>query len=340
MTVIQQISPVNPGALLIQMPQNSQNFTNFDFHNDSIFECGISFDQQNGQGITGSDFFMEPFTELLNVVPPSSSKYTINGAWRNGPIYFWFQLPGGGTILSSQAPASEFTIVGYPLGVLHPVVIANNRMQNVGNVVGTVGGIANSVQDDTRTSGNNTVEATVSGDISSSVIITNDGKLSLGTTLRPGQITVNDGFGVAQWKVDSSGNQTINSGSHLITNAINSQSSNDLALNVNAGQKVVSTVNGVPISSTNGNGIELLSGTVSFLTGSISRISFFTAPVSTTPTFFNHGLGVVPTWVCAVVEANISGTFSVQVDYSTMTSTQVKLTATTNFNAACLAIAF
>jgi hypothetical protein len=48
--------------------------------------------------------------------------------------------------------------------------------------------------------------------------------------------------------------------------------------------------------------------------------------VTTTATFFNHGLGVVPDFVIPVLNGTSSGgVFSCDVDYATLTSTQVKL---------------
>jgi hypothetical protein len=76
-----------------------------------------------------------------------------------------------------------------------------------------------------------------------------------------------------------------------------------------------------------GSASTLTTGLVKLLTGSITRIAKDgTFAVTTTPTLFNHSLGVVPD----LVLVNITGALSVSrtcvVDYGTLSSTQVKLT--------------
>lgn len=80
--------------------------------------------------------------------------------------------------------------------------------------------------------------------------------------------------------------------------------------------------------------------TFTLLTGSISRISKFTASVTTTPTLFNHGLGAVPDIVLLSINGTSSTAASVQYDTATLSSTQVKLTGSAALSVTGLAIKF
>jgi hypothetical protein len=84
----------------------------------------------------------------------------------------------------------------------------------------------------------------------------------------------------------------------------------------------------------------VVSGTVNFAHGSITRISKFTASVTTTPTLFNHGLGAIPDIILITVNGTAGGTFSCIYDVSTLTATQAKLTGSASFAVSCLAIKF
>lgn len=319
MTVIFQSESVVPGEIMVPRAEGMQNFVKFDFHNDSIYEAGITFGNSAGSTITGCDFFMEPFTELLDVIPPQGNKYTVGGNTFTGPIFVFFKLPGGGTILASQAPASEFTIVGYPFGVQSPTVIANNRMQNIGNVVGTVGGVANSVQDDERIAGSLTIEATSSTGVATQTSITNNGSITLGNVTNPGQIFIN-GI-IANWSVDTNGAMTSRSviapgtsGIHLLDNTL---------------------IERFRIDST---GATLVAGSLFLLTGSLSYVSIFNGTATTTPTLFSHGLGAIPDIVIIQRTGTNSAVETFGYDPATMTNLQVKIVSNGTFTFTAIAI--
>jgi hypothetical protein len=78
--------------------------------------------------------------------------------------------------------------------------------------------------------------------------------------------------------------------------------------------------------------------TANFTVGSLTRLSTFTASVTTTPTLFNHGLGVIPDIVIPVVNGTAAGTFTCIYDVASMTTTQVKLTGSASFVVTCLAL--
>ncbi len=82
-----------------------------------------------------------------------------------------------------------------------------------------------------------------------------------------------------------------------------------------------------------GGGIDLSASTLTtglfkLLTGSVTRIQA-AGPysVTTTGTFFNHNLGVIPDFVIPVIDSVIGAAHAAAVDYATMTSTQVKLSS-------------
>ncbi len=77
-----------------------------------------------------------------------------------------------------------------------------------------------------------------------------------------------------------------------------------------------------------GSASTLTTGLVKLLTGSITRIQA-AGPysVTTTGTFFNHNLGVIPDFVIPVIDSVIGSAHAVAADFATMTSTQVKLSS-------------
>lgn len=98
------------------------------------------------------------------------------------------------------------------------------------------------------------------------------------------------------------------------------------------------SINFQPISGTtvcffSVNGMNFNSGGVLFTTGSISRIKTFTASVTTTPTLFTHGLGAVPTGIFYIFQGTGTTAGSIQYDTATLSSTQIKLTASGSFTA-------
>lgn len=217
-----------------------------------------------------------------------------------------------------------------PITTPQPLV----RQSYVPNQVNTVGGVANSVQDDTRTTGSDTIEARVSGDSVAALIATNSGFLQLGNNSgRSGELVIYNGSSL-QFHVDTSGNLTIASGSSMFANALNALSANDLSLEAPLNQRIALNINGSVMAQADGTGFKLLAGTLSLLKNSISRIAFdgaYTVP-SGSGTFFNHSLGVVPTFCIPVVGGLGSGTFTCMYEQSSMTNTQVKLQGNVSFS--------
>lgn len=175
------------------------------------------------------------------------------------------------------------------------------------NKVNTVGGTANSIQNDGNIAGTQIIESTVSGDGSSSAILTNDAKLTLGTLTRAGSITLT---GIA----------TISD--HIVCDIIEPFTGDHLNL-----------------KSQNGNTQVLIGDTqvafneqVAFTAGSITAISAFGPyTLNIAPALQNHNLGSVPDLILMVVVNGGGGTLGV-VGYNdtTMTTTQASMFSSIN----------
>lgn len=76
-------------------------------------------------------------------------------------------------------------------------------------------------------------------------------------------------------------------------------------------------------------------------TGSVNRIAKAgPLSVTTTLTFFNHNLGVVPDFVIPVISAGSTSAHNCYVDFGTMTTTQVKLQGDGSLTVYILSIKF
>lgn len=163
------------------------------------------------------------------------------------------------TQLTSLAPPiSKVWVVAYRDNENIPGVfpVALVRQANIGNVINTVGGVANSVQNDGNAVGTSVVEATVLGDGASAVSLTNAGHLTLGTVTNNGLFHF----------VGSAGNVDIAStGIMSVDNKINfnlavAETGNDFTVNVASGHKIALQNNGSDAVDINGSGLQLENG--------------------------------------------------------------------------------
>jgi hypothetical protein len=169
----------------------------------------------------------------------------------------------------------------------------------------------------------------------------------IGLHVGPSNNIIDTVNGVNIFEVNSGGAQllsgtlTVGTGVYIIANLIVAQASNDLGFHVGSGNYVVNTVNGVNIFQVGSGGPQLLSGTLSLLTGSISRISKFSGGSTNGKVTVNHGLGVVPDLV--LVTFNLSSTpvaATIGPNYATLTSTTVDIWASVAANFVGVAIKF
>lgn len=177
------------------------------------------------------------------------------------------------------------------------------RQTFIPNVVNTVPTQADSLVN-TGSSGASPIDVifvNVNGDSENAVTLTNIGQMGLGDRAYPGSLLLGG------------------PGASLVVDG------------------TIESDNGAILS--NGSG-ELTVAQLALAIGTLARISSFVASVTTTPTFFNHGLGAIPDFVVGVPRGTANGTFSVIYDPATMTATQVKLTGSASFAATILCIKF
>ncbi len=245
----------------------------------------------------------------------------------------WFQINRGftGTIIirpvallnnSSTWPASslQFDSIGindpeqafsYPFNL--------NRSSNIGNTIPVNTSTSNLVND-TNPTGTTIVEATVSGDGASSVKLTNNGGLTLGSSTRKGQLAI---VSEAPGSGAYSDVLELGNGSQI---GVFGSAAVDLQL-LSAGI-IAEKIGGVQQWHISSGGVTLDHGTITLLAGSLSRMVYtHIASVTTVAAFVNHNLGVAPDF-CFLIpnDGTLStGNFNAYYDSGTMTSTQVKL---------------
>lgn len=208
----------------------------------------------------------------------------------------------------------------------------------VGGTTSVAGGIANSVQQDGSVAGTSLIEATPAGDGASAVSILNSGVAQLGSTLRAGSLTCENTTGDSMcFSGDGIGTNTSNLWTFLDTRSTQTKL---FGIHNTAGNGVGLGGEGTLDATVDVNGITLLSGSLIFLLGSISRISKFSGTAASTGTTVNHGLGVVPDIILLSLTGTSSALSMVKYDDTTMTTTTVKITSDSSRTFVGLAIKF
>jgi hypothetical protein len=257
----------------------------------------------------------------------------------SNPNVKWNQL----YTLSSLGPPLSVVIVetynsNEPVPGTFPASLV--RAVNIGNAVSTVGGGSSFVQNDGNTAGTSVVESTVSGDGASAVSLTNAGDLHLGTVAHHGSITTIGPLSTDNAQIVSDGAGVFTIVNRILTNLIKTITGNDLTLGVETGHKIALQVNNADVVDVNSSGINILSGGLllpsSQLLKGISHFGPYT--VTSTPTAFNHNLGITPT-LCVICVANAAAA-DIDYDRSTMTSTQVTMSSTASCTVTGIALAF
>lgn len=231
--------------------------------------------------------------------------------------------------VTGQVYAPEETITGtYPMSLIY-----QSNVSNPGGIQ-TVGGIATSVVNTGTPAGTHIVDSAAGNDLQNSVTLTNQGQLVLG---QPGGAGLHNSFleigypGTLQLDVPASQG----AGGQI---QLSVDVSGRLIISTNGGLHQVVIQGNSNITLDAGNGA-VNTNTVNLTTGSFSRVSTFTAAVTTTPTFFNHGLGATPDIVIPVIDGSAAAAGRVvEAESSTWTTTQVRLTAAASFNVLCIAI--
>lgn len=330
MIIFQEVisSTVNGGKYPIPLP-NGAPLVSFDFHNDSPYNCTLNFGQD--VGYQAAEYYIPPHGILLGVKPPAVGISV--GKSFTGTIYLYVATPQGGGIVLAAAPALQFTALGYQQGMAPAATVTMSRLQNQGNS-SQVGNMTTNIVNDGATAGASLIEATVAGDThGSAVTLANNAQQVLGNLTYPGSLDITNPAGDHSYITgDGIG---IPSAPHLF---LDTRTDTTYLGGFSAAGGVALGGNGTPFADVNQNGIQLLAGTLALLAGSISRLSTFSGAATTTPTFFNHGLGTVPDLVLIQRVGTSSAVETFGYDDTTMTTTQVKIVSNGSFNFRALAI--
>lgn len=225
-------------------------------------------------------------------------------------------------LASPQPPMSAVVVEAYASGEHAPNDGPLVRQANVGNVLNTVGGSGTSIQNDNNLAGTSIVEATVAGDGASAVTLTNDAQMNLGSALHPG------------------GLQMTGSGAFVKTPILAGLGGDNLAIEAANGFGTRFFSGGNFVGYIDATGLNLLLGTITLLTGSVSRISKFSGTAPNVSTAFNHGLGAVPDIVLLQVTGTSNALSMVKYDVASLTSTQVSIVSDSSRAFVGLAIKF
>jgi len=188
-----------------------------------------------------------------------------------------------------------------------------NYQNYVPNTITTVGAgtVVSSLVNDGNLAGTSIVEATVSGDASSAITLTNDANMVLGNANHSGSLTV-------------VGNATLaDTIKFLNQNATAIQQLNSADFIFESGVEVGRIANngditaGAGLGNFIGNGLKLKYGQ------RLIGLSWFGPYLSvTSPANFNHNLGAIPTIVLTQSTGGVTTTRTTNINYATMTSTQ------------------
>src|SRR5579859_6065667 len=272
----------------------------------------------------------------------NESPYNLNLDFYNGSqkiLHAWearYFILDGDTKQIGWSIGSQLAVVGTPISLVmgelyspseqlegtYPLALI--RQTNVGNQGTVTATAATSIQNDSNAAGTSVLEATVTGQITSNVSITNDAIARLALVI--GGIEVpyfQSAITGSILSLGAAGYTTENLGKLIVDQKIQSNSDED-----NYGS------NGIFFHNA-GAGIKF-----SASGGSLSGLSVF-GPINltTTSTFFTHGLNVVPSIVLCVFSGNGSAVRSYTVDFGAMTTSQVRITGSGSFSAYGIAIA-
>jgi hypothetical protein len=259
---------------------------------------------------------------------PMDAQPSPNVIWQQQSIVTTLSTPISQVLIEAYQP-------GEPITGTFPATL--NRQTAVSNAVATTGGTPTSVVNDGNIPNTSVVEATVHSDITSAVILTNNGSLSLGTAANPGALSLVGSGG--NLSVSTAGILTV--ANEVVANLLQAQSVRDLYFQCDSGQSIVFDVGGTILFAVNGSGPSLDNSSLNLIQGSLSRLSVFSGAAVNGSTLIAHGLGAVPSFV--VLMPKLTSTpvaVTLGYDPASTTNVNVKVWASANFNIIGLAVAF
>ena len=237
MQIVAIFNPATDTSDTFTVPQSSANGKMVVYNESNI---SLQFTFQNGHTA-----YVPAWTAVLFAGPFGN----VNVTWAQQTI-----LSGAG-----QAPLSQVVVETYdchePVPGTFPAPLV--RQANVGNSL-NLSTSTTSIVNDGNAAGTQIVEATPSGDASSAVKLTNDGKLTIGNATHPGQISLDNG------KITSDGSGDLTVGGTLSATG-NTFLSGTLAVTSNSsfsnGNVTIDTSGNVTIPNNTSYGIKDSGGT-------------------------------------------------------------------------------
>ncbi len=250
------------------------------------------------------------------------------------PLVVWSQQS---IVTTLSTPISQVLIEAYQPGesITGTFPATLNRQTAVSNAVATTGGTPTSVVNDGNIPNTSVVEATVLSDITSAVILTNNGNLSLGTAAHPGALSLVCSGG--NLDVSTAGILTV--ANEVVANLLQAQAARDLYFQCDANQSIVFDVGGTILFVVNSNGPTLDNASLNLQQGSLSRLSIFSGAAVNGSTLIAHGLGAVPDFVVLMPKLTSTPTATtLGYDPASTTNVNVKVWANLAFNIIGLAL--
>lgn len=183
--------------------ENLANCVIFDLHNDTPYNCGISFGRDTG--IDNADYYVSPHSILYGVRAVGHAPSINNAIW-SGTIYIFTETPlGTGLTNLACSPAFQLTLIGYPVGFQPSGTTSMTRMAAIANEVTTNVNNATLINTSNTAGTLDIIEVantTSSGDITT---LDNSGNFKNGNAAFPGTIS----FDNAKITSDGSGDLSV-----------------------------------------------------------------------------------------------------------------------------------
>jgi hypothetical protein len=292
------------------------------------------------------DTFKAPSDGMKAIIIGNESGLTVTVTMESGHvqktlypgILDWFAVRKGFTgnikvspeaMLSNVALWPSSFLIFDAIGIHDPeeaamYPISLPRTINTGNTVATTGGTATAIQNDNNAAGTSIIEATVTGDGSSAVSLTNDAVMTLGDATHKGSLTTHG---------DTSLAETIKFHN---TNPVHIQQLNgaDFIFESPANTEVGRLTNAGVLD------LSAYPGSLKLGVGTLSKMSFFTVSLTTSAALYAHGLGVLPDMIVGVNDGTSSGANPFKYNKSGSDATNANLVATQNGTFYLLAMKF
>jgi hypothetical protein len=293
------------------------------------------------------DTFKAPSDGMKAIIIGNESGLTVTVTMESGHvqktlypgILDWFAVKKGFTgniklnpeaMLSNVALWPSSSLIFDAIGIRDPeeatmYPISLPRVTNTGNTVNTTGMSGTTfIQNDNNVAGTSIIEATVIGDGSSAVTLTNDAIMTLGDATHKGSLTTHGDTSLAE--------------------TINFHNSNPVHIQqLNGADFIFESPANTEVGRLTNAGVLDLSahpGSLKLGVGTLTKLSFFTVSLTTSADLYAHGLGVLPDIIVGVNDGTSSGANPFKYNKSGSNATNANLVATQNGTFYLLAMKF